>query len=166
MMKAMPSSREPPNRPVLAGLRWLLIGAGLFLFLSCQKAEETTIEDLRADGALTEAQLISVTGRRDGDFLPVRVVFEVSASKLVLDLRVRIGVPTRLESGQYSWEQDKKLLEGRVRARSVTFLGGQSDHPNLGGVFELLSADGSPLYKVVLPVAEVRPSEGMNRTLF
>jgi len=74
-----------------------------------------------------------------------------------MDLRFRIGVPTRLESGQYHWQQADGTLEGQVRARSVTFLGGQSDNPNLGGVFELLSSTGRPLYKVTLPTSEVKP---------
>ena len=117
------------------------------------------IENLQEVRKLTDYQLISLTGRRDGDLLPVRVVFEASSLNLLMNLHFRIGVPTRLESGQYYWKQDDEILEGRVRARSVTFLGGQSDHPNLGGVFELLSTGGSAIYKVTLPTSEVIPSD-------
>ena len=73
-----------------------------------------------------------------------------------MDLLFRIGVPTRLESGQYRWERHDEVLEGLVRASSVTFLGGQSDNPNLGGVFQLLSASGDPIYRVTLPTSEVK----------
>ncbi len=75
-----------------------------------------------------------------------------------MDLRFRIGVPTRLESGQYYWAQEDDTLTGQVQARSVTFLGGQSDNPALGGVFELLSPTGRPVYKVTIPTSEVHPS--------
>ncbi len=138
------------------GLRWL-IWVWLFLLLPhCRSLKEATIEDLREESTLTDYQMISLTGRRDGDRLPVRLVFEASSSNLRMDLLFRIGVPTRLESGQYHWERQDEVLEGRVRASSVTFLGGQSDNPNLGGVFQLFSASGVPIYKVTLPTSEVK----------
>ncbi|MFQ5930486.1 MAG: hypothetical protein ACE5MK_12390 [Acidobacteriota bacterium] len=154
----MPNEGESTNRRVLERLPWLVCTC-LFLFLYCQNVEEATIENLREQRKLTDYQMISLTGRRDGDRLPVRVVFKASSSNLLMDLRFRIGVPTRLESGQYYWERHDEILEGGVRARSVTFLGGQSDNPNLGGVFELLSTGSAPIYKVTLPTTEVRPSD-------
>ena len=91
----------------------------------------------------------------------VRRLVPSPSSNLRLDLLFRIGVPTRLESGQYRWEGQDEVLEGPVRASSVTFLGGQSDNPNLGGVFQLLSASGEPIYQVTLPTSEVkRPAIG------
>ncbi len=136
-------------------LSWLIC-TWLFLLPYCRNIEEATIENLRARSTLTDYQMISLTGRRDGDRLPVRLVFEASSSNLRMDLLFRIGVPTRLESGQYHWERQDEVLEGLVRASSVTFLGGQSDNPNLGGVFQLLSASSDPIYKVTLPTSEVK----------
>ncbi len=86
--------------------------------------------------------MISLTGRRDGDRLPVRLVFEASSSNLRMDLLFRIGVPTRLESGQYHWERQDEVMEGLVRASSVTFLGGQSDNLSL---YRRLSSVQQPL---------------------
>ena len=128
---------------------------------SCQTVREAAIEDVETGTKLSDYRMISLTGRRDGDRLPVQVIFEAGSSQLRMDLRFRIGVPTRLESGGYPFEQADRTLQGRVRERSVTFLGGQSDNPNLGGVFELLSREGAPLYKVTLPTSEVkRPDSG------
>ena len=139
----------------------LLIGSAFFLLSSCRNIEEATIENLQEESTLTDYQMISLEGRRDGDRLPVRLVFEAPSSNLRLDLLFRIGVATRLESGQYHWEGQDEVLGGPVRASSVTFLGGQSDNPNLGGVFQLLSASGEPIYKVTLPTSEVkRPETG------
>ena len=138
-------------------LLWLACTYFLLL-LYCRNTEVATIENLREKSELTDHQIISLTGRRDADYLPATLVFEGSSSNLRMDLNFRIGVPTRLESGQYRWERKDGILGGLVRARSVIFLGGQSDNPNLGGVFELLSAEGVPIYKVTLPTSEVRPS--------
>ncbi|HEV8132115.1 MAG TPA: hypothetical protein VGQ81_12740 [Acidobacteriota bacterium] len=93
----------------------------------------------------------SLSGVRDGDRLKARLVFDGGTSSLEMNLIFRIGVPTRLELGNYRWERTSELLEGKVRALSVTFLGGQGDRPSLGGVFELLSPEGVTLYKVTLP---------------
>ncbi len=137
----------------------LLVGSAFFLLSSCRNIEEATIENLQEKSTLTDYQMISLAGRRDGDRLPVRLVFEAPSSSLRLDLLFRIGVPTRLESGQYRWEGQDEVRGGRVRASSVTFLGGQSDNPNLGGVFQLLSASGEPIYQVRLPTSEVKRPE-------
>jgi hypothetical protein len=137
----------------------LLVCSVFFLLSSCRNIEEATIENLQEKSTLTDYQMISLEGRRDGDRLPVRLVFEAPSSNLRLDLLFRIGVPTRLESGQYQWERQDEVLGGRVRASSVTFLGGQSDNPNLGGVFQLLSASGEPIYQVRLPTSEVKRPE-------
>ena len=153
----MSNRQEPTHRTALKQFPWL-VWSCLFLFPYCHGVEGPTIESLQEDNWLVLGRRITLTGRRDGDLLPVRVTFASPPSlNLSMDLRLRIGVPTRLESGQYRFEQDDKILEGPVRARSVTFLGGQSDHPNLGGVFELLSAGGSPIYIVTLPTSEVSP---------
>ena len=139
----------------------LLVCSAVFLLSYCRNIEEATIENLQEKSTLTDYLMTSLEGRRDGDRLPVRLVFEAPSSNLRLDLLFRIGVPTRLESGQYHWERQDEVLEGRVRASSVTFLGGQSDNPNLGGVFQLLSATGEPIYQVRLPTSEVkRPETG------
>ncbi len=139
----------------------LLVCSAFLLLPYCRNIEEATIENLQEESTLTDYQMISLAGRRDGDRLPVRLIFEAPSSNLRMDLLFRIGVPTRLESGQYHWERQDEVLEGPVRANSVTFLGGQSDNPNLGGVFQLLSASGDPLYKVTLPTSEVkRPETG------
>jgi hypothetical protein len=145
---------------------WLLVCGVLFLLPYCRNLEEATIENLQQETTLTDYQMTSLAGRRDGDRLPVRLVFETPSSNLRIDLLFRIGVPTRLESGQYHWERQDEVLEGPVRASSVTFLGGQSDNPNLGGVFQLLSASGDPIYQVRLPTSEVkRPETGTPRVV-
>jgi hypothetical protein len=43
-----------------------------------------------------------------------------------------------------------------VRQRSVTFLGGQSGSPSIGGRFDLIGTDNRPQYRVTIPLQELR----------
>ena len=132
------------------------------LFASCQNASKPVIQRIRDGQALSSYSLHSMSGMRDGDNLRARVVFAGDNSTLTMDLRFRLGVPTRLESGKYLWEQGNQITRGNVTARSVTFLGGQSGQPSIGGVFELQSSDVS-LYEIRLPSHELTP--GMDLSL-
>ena len=105
-------------------------------------------------------RLESLTGVRDGDLLRARVVFAGLPVPLQMDLLFRLGVPTHLESGHYRWEREGRQFDGSVREVSVTFLGGQSDGPSVGGVFLLLDAAGGPLWRVVLPTTLVTRTPG------
>ena len=116
---------------------------------------ELRIETLPGETVVTGYRVKSVTGVRDGDRMNTLVVLVAGSETLDMQMHFRIGVPTRLESGQYRWSRSSQISEGKVSERSVTFLGGQSDRPNLGGVFELRSAVGTPQYRVRLPVSEV-----------
>ncbi len=117
--------------------------------------DELKIETLPQREALEGYRVESVSGVRDGDKLEARVLLAAGPDSLEMQLRFRIGVPTRLQSGHYWWIQKGVKREGNVTERSVTFLGGQSDRPNLGGVFELHSADRIPRYRVRLPTVEI-----------
>ncbi len=128
---------------ILSPKRLSLLVCSAFLLLSyCRNIEEARIENLQEESTLTDYRMTSLAGRRDGDRLSVRLVFEAPSSNLRLDLLFRIGVPTRLESGQYHWERQDEVLGGRVRASSVTFLGGQSDNLSL---YRRLSSVQQPL---------------------
>ncbi len=116
---------------------------------------ELRIETLPQGKALNGYRVESVSGVRDGDKLEARVLLVAGSDSLEMQLRFRIGVPTRLERGRYRWSQGGETKEGAVSEKSVTFLGGQSDRPNLGGVFDLRSPDGVPKYRVRLPTVEV-----------
>ncbi len=85
------------------------------------------------------------------------VFFSDSAGNtLQLDLQLAIGVPTTLQAGSYRLHREGRQESGSVRSRSVTFLGGQSDWPNLGGTFELLQ-DGAMKYLVRFDPTPVEP---------
>ena len=150
----MDSSRQIASPPS-AGLG----GKGLLVLLAvlwtgCGPGE-LKIETLPQGSMLTGYRVESVSGVRDGDKLEAQVLLVAGSDSLEMQLRFRIGVPTRLEQGRYRWSQGGGTKEGPVSEKSVTFLGGQSDRPNLGGVFDLRSPEGVPQYRIRLPTTEV-----------
>jgi hypothetical protein len=124
----------------------------LLLTTSCSGTKHAAVEDLSGGRDLSHFGLTAVRGTRDGDRLNAQAVFGDGSSPLTLDLHFAIGSPTTLESGRWRWAD----ASGLVTARSVTFLGGQSGVPSIGGRFDLLSLEGVARFRVTIPVTELR----------
>ncbi|MGE5646361.1 MAG: hypothetical protein ACM336_11275 [Acidobacteriota bacterium] len=137
-------------------LRLIALAAAALLVPACGGGKPPAIEDLGGREKLSLYTLSVLRGARDGDRLTAQAMFSDSSSMLTLDMRFKIGAPTALESGEWKWARNNTTSGGAVRARSVTFLGGQSGPPSIGGVFELLGAGGAALYRVNIPVTEIR----------
>jgi hypothetical protein len=71
-------------------------------------------------------------------------------------MRFAIGPTTTLASGTWRWTRNNRELTGTVQGRSVTFLGGQDGPPSIGGTFDLLGPDGTALYRVTIPLSELK----------
>src|SRR5258708_9721952 len=93
---------------------------------------------------------------RDGDRLQTVATFSDTSSILTVEMRFAIGSPTRLESGTWRWSRNNQLQSGLVTARSVTFLGGQDGPPSIGGSYDLVEPDGAALYRITIPVMELK----------
>lgn len=100
-------------------------------------------------------QLQSLTGARDGGTLHAVVHLTGEAGDLRLTTTFQLGVPTILTSGSYQGRISNESVAGAVLAKSVTFLGGQSDRPSLGASFSLLDDDGTERYRLRLPTTPV-----------
>ena len=83
-------------------------------------------------------------------------MFSDSSSILTVEMHFAIGSPTVLKSGAWRWSSNGQQLGGAVAGRSVTFLGGQDGPPSIGGTFDLLDANGVALYRVSIPVTELK----------
>ena len=129
--------------------------AVLLLFVSCAAPSEPRVETVQTPPQKLPYSFESLTGVRDGDILRSKAVFSGVPQPLVLEMTFRIGVPTRLESGRYRWTREGQVEEGSMAEVSVTFLGGQSDRPSLGGVFMLQNPSGAAVGRVVLPTTIV-----------
>lgn len=139
----------------LVGKSVPLCGALVFL-IACGHPKRPAIEDLGGRENLSLFTLGSLRGVRDGDRLQVQAMFSDSSSVLTLEMRFLIGSPTALQSGAWRWARNNRLTDGAVAARSVTFLGGQSGSPSIGGTFDLLGPDGAARYRATIPVAELK----------
>ena len=133
-------------------MRTALLAVALLLE-ACGGRDSKPVESLSGGKDTSTFVLSSLAGTRDGDKLQARAVFSGAGSEsIAMDLRFGIGVPTHLESG--TWTEGG--MTGTVRERSVTFLGGQSGPPSLGGKFDLLGSDGTARYRVTIPVQELK----------
>jgi hypothetical protein len=74
---------------------------------------------------------------------------------LDVELHFEIGVPTRLTQGTWRWNRNNAVTTGTVAQHSLSFLGGQSGAPSVGGAFDLL-LDGAPRYRVNIPLTELK----------
>lgn len=128
----------------------------VLLLAACGDSKRIAVEDLATGEALSSFTLHSVAGTRDGDRLRAQAIFSDSSSILTVELHFAIGSPTTLESGKWNWPRGGQLLSGAVASRSVTFLGGQDGPPSIGGVFDLLSTDGTARYRVRIPVTQLK----------
>lgn len=136
----------PRRAPAIAALIILLLAG-------CRTKDARPVEDLDGGRDVSRFVLTSIKGTRDGDRLAVQAVFGGAAGERIqVDLRFTVGVPTSLKSGTWTGLGSG----GGVKERSVTFLGGQSGPPSIGGRFDLLTPDGNPLYRVTIPLRELR----------
>ena len=120
----------------------------LLLVVGCSEKARPPVERLGDGVDVSRFTLTSLRGARAGDHLDAQVTFGDGSQQLNAVLRFRVGVPTKLESGTWSGLPPG----GAVRERSVTFLGGQSGPPSLGGRFDLLGPNGDPLYRITIPL--------------
>ena len=126
------------------------------LLTACAGPGRSLVEDLSHHDDLTHFTLQSIRGTRDADRLRTQLMISDSSSILTMQMNFAIGSPTRLETGTWSWGRHGQLSKGTVAARSVTFLGGQDGPPSIGGTFDLMDANGAAVYKVSLPVTELK----------
>jgi hypothetical protein len=136
-----------------ACLRILLFS--LVLLLSCGAQKHPPLEDLSHREDLSFFKLDSITGTRDGDRLDTQAIYTDSSSILDVEMHFEIGMPTRLSAGTWRWTRNNTVTNGTVAQHDISFLGGQSGAPSLGGAFDLLQ-DGAARYRIHLPLIELK----------
>ena len=129
--------------------------AGL-LPAACGKSRHPAVEDLSGRENLSYFTLFSLRGTRNGDRLDTQATFSDSSSILTVQMRFAVGPATTLASGTWRWTRNNRELSGMVMQRSATFLGGQDGPPSIGGTFDLLGQDGTALYRVTIPLTELK----------
>ena len=126
--------------------------ASLLILTGCASNPGKPVEDLGGTQDVSAFVLRSLAGTRDGERLEVRAVYGDSSQTLTVHLQFNVTPPARLTSGKWSGLTG----EGEVRQRAVTFLGGQSGPPSIGGRFDLIGQGNRPLYRVTIPLQELK----------
>ena len=129
--------------------------AGLF-GAACARSKAAPVQDLSGRENLSYFTLLSLRGTRNGDRLDTQAAFSDSSSMLTVEMHFAVGPATTLASGTWRWTRNNRELAGTVRERSVTFLGGQDGPPSIGGAFDLLGPDGAALYRITIPLSELK----------
>ena len=125
----------------------------LLVLTGCGSRHSNPVEDLGGKSDASAFVLRSVKGTRDGERLHVQAFYQAGASQsLQVDLQFNVTPPARLSSGSWNGPEG----EVRVRQRSVTFLGGQSGPPSIGGKFDLIGRNDQPMYRITIPLQELK----------
>src|ERR1041385_586668 len=82
-------------------------------------------------------KLDGIHGVRDGASVNAEARFTDGADFLTMNITLQLVPPPEFRSGSYQGTVGGKAIAGRVEASSVTYFGGQSDQPSIGGVFIL-----------------------------
>lgn len=130
-------------------MRWLLTVA---LLAACGTRSERPVEKLAGTEDVSGFALRTLQGTRDGERVDVRAVYGDASRSLRVEMRFRVSPQARLEAGKWTGLRG----EGDVKERAVTFLGGQSGPPSIGGRFDLLGPDGAALYRISIPLQQLK----------
>lgn len=122
----------------------------------CNNKDEPFIQEL--DNNMNETITIldyQVTGKRDGAISEATFNFILNNGKEIqLYLQVSYNPKPVLRSGLWNLT-GRKPRSGKVRPKSLKFLGGQGESPSIGGRFELLE-DSKPRFLVFIPLRPIQ----------
>ena len=93
----------------------------------------------------------SMSGQRDGADVRATGVFSHGEDRMTLSLEFVLGPPARFVRGRHSSRIAGQFIESPVSSESVTFLGGQSDAPSIGGVFLFENPRDGSRYRLRFP---------------
>lgn len=119
----------------------------MVMLAGCASRPVAPVENLGGGQDVAGMTLRSLGGNRDGERLTVQATYGDGGRSLRVELRFVVTPPARLEAGTWSGLGG----EGSVQQRAVTFLGGQSGPPSIGGRFDLAGADNRPVYRIHIP---------------
>ena len=108
----------------------------------------------RIDGAQITTlpfKLDGIHGIRDGASVNAEARFTDGADFLTMNIALYLVPPPEFRSGMYEGIIGGKMIKGRVDCPSITFFGGQSDQPSVGGVFILKDEQNRPVYRIRIP---------------
>ena len=126
----------------------------LFLFLSILGCANTNYRFERLDGEQAIAvplKFDGLYGVRDGATVSAEARLIDGGDIVTININLYLRPPAEFRSGTYQATIGGKTTSGIVECPSLTFLGGQTAQPNVGGVFILKDEQNRPAYRVRIP---------------
>src|SRR5262245_16525364 len=121
------------------------------LTLGCANTEYRFEQIDRDPPAVLPLQFAGLYGIRDGSSVKAQAEFVNGEDSVVMDIALYLRPPVEFQSGTYKGTIGGKVVSGSVDCPSLTFQGGQTALPTVGGLFILKTEDGRPLYRVRIP---------------
>ena len=90
-------------------------------------------------------------GLRDGAVVSAEARFADGGDMATMNITIFLRPPAEFRSGASRVTVAGNTTAGAVDCLSLTFLGGQTALPNVGGVFVLKDEHGRPKYRVRIP---------------
>jgi len=142
-------------RPAL--LTWATVALIFAMTPGCAN-KEPRVERIDGGQAVQlPLKLESMPGTRDGGSVTAAPLFTNDTDSLRMDLQIRLGPPIVFVSGSYRADFGGHSSQGPVICDSLSFFGGQSALPSVGGVFRLQDSAGHTIYRVSLPATQTTP---------
>ena len=134
----------------------------LLLLLSFAGCADTGYRFERIDGDQSTTlpfKLEGFYGLRDGASVTAEARFSNGADRVTMKIMLYLRPPAEFRSGTYQGMIGGQTHSGSVECPSLTFQGGQTALPSVGGVFIFKDAQNRPAYRVRIPAATLtRPN--------
>ena len=132
-------------------MRELLLLFALMCLVGCMNTE---VRFERIDGdkyVLMPLKLDGLYGLRDGALVKTEARFVDGRDVVTMNLNLFLRPPAEFQSGTYQAAIGGMMNSGTVECPSLTFQGGQTALPTVGGIFILKDESNRPLYRVRIP---------------
>src|ERR1044071_8485449 len=122
------------------------------LMAGCANSGEYRFERIDGDRRVALPLMFEgFSGIRDGARVQVEGRFSNGADNVRLNFNVYLRPPAEFQSGSYQAAIEGRMNSGSVECPSLTFQGGQTALPTVGGVFILHDEQNRSLYRVTIP---------------
>jgi hypothetical protein len=127
----------------------------LLFLMGCAKDEYRFERIDRPQPVTLPFKLDGIRGVRDGASVNAEARFSDGPDLLTMNINLYLVPPPEFRSGTYEGTIGGKMIKGRVDCPSITFFGGQSDQPSVGGVFVLKDEQNRPVYRIRIPATSM-----------
>jgi len=132
----------------------------VFIF-GCGKSEFRFEQIDREPAVVLPLKLEGFSGLRDGATVNAEARFVDGNDAVTMSVSLFLRPPAEFQSGSYQGVIGGKMISGGVECPSLTFQGGQTALPSVGGTFVLKNESGTPAYRVTIPATQLSRKQGV-----